>query len=123
MKPQLLIIEDDPAIRQMLDSALSFAGYPVAATHDARQALAMLPALAPALVLCDMLMAGMSGLEFCAELAGLPRVQQPPVILMSGLEEMEPEAADRCAAFLAKPFDLNALFAIVDQTLAARPAR
>ncbi|HEY1011812.1 MAG TPA: response regulator [Herpetosiphonaceae bacterium] len=122
MKPQLLIIEDDPAIRQMLDSALTFAGYPVAATHDARHALAMLPALAPALVLCDMLMAGMTGLEFCAELAALPGLQQPPVILMSGLEEMRPEAAGRAAGFLAKPFDLSTLFAIVDRTLAAREA-
>ena len=82
MKPQLLIIEDDPAIRQMLDSALTFAGYPVAATHDARQALTMLPALAPAHVHSDMLIAGMTGLEFCAELAALPEPHQPPEILM-----------------------------------------
>ena len=114
MTGRILIVDDDEGLRDSLQLVLAAEGYHVITAADGSQALAQLEAEAVDVVLCDLRMPGMDGLELLPQLAA----RQPGVtiILMSayGSEELAIEALQRGAHdYLAKPFQpAEALFTI-----------
>ena len=114
MMGRILIVDDDEGLRDSLQLVLAAEGYHVITAADGSQALAQLEAEAVDVVLCDLRMPGMDGLELLPQLAA----RQPGVtiILMSayGSEELAIEALQRGAHdYLAKPFQpAEALFTI-----------
>ena len=102
---RILIVDDDESLRESLALVLSAEGYEVVCAADAEAALSQLDVSTPELVLCDLRMPGMDGLELLPQL--VRRLPEATVILMSafGTAELAIEAMKRGAYdYLAKPF-------------------
>lgn len=110
----ILVVEDDPALREALTDTLELAGYSVITAGDAEQALASLDHCIPGLVLTDVQMPGMDGHTLLRAL----KARQPelPVILMTAYGQIERAVQairDGAADYLAKPFEPDNLLATV----------
>jgi len=124
MKRSLLIVDDDPRVRTSLVSALGDGYLTVRAAEDAESALAALGDGPVGVVLSDVKMPGMSGLELLKML----KVRAPDldVILMTAYDDLPlvAEAMKEGAAdFLVKPLDLHRLRGVLDRVFEDRQAR
>jgi two-component system, cell cycle response regulator len=104
----ILVVDDDPINRMLLSRDLERQGHRVATTEDGRQALAVLRAEPFDVVLLDVLMPELDGYETLAQIERDEKLRHIPVIMVSGLEDME--SVVRCiemgaADYLPKPFD------------------
>lgn len=108
---QILIVDDDAAIRRELSEVLAGEGYHVTAVGDGRQALAYLRGHpAPSLILLDLMMPVMDGWEFAATMRAESDFAQIPLVVMSCLEKSEANAALLGASgVLRKPLRLEKL--------------
>ena len=124
MPGALLIVDDDATVRESLGEALSEAGYDVRTAEDAARALAALATRAPDVVLTDVRMPGLDGLE----LLRLLRERSPgvQVILMTAYDDMPTVAAamrQGATDFLVKPLHLHALRDLLTRVFDDRRAR
>jgi CheY-like chemotaxis protein len=116
----VLIVEDDPDIREMLATLLGTEGFHVIAAEDGLEALHLLRAVRhrapdiPCLVLLDLKMPRLGGKEFRRAQLGDPTVANVPVAVMSGAVDLEQRAkALGAVATLAKPIDFDDLMEVV----------
>ena len=119
---RVLVVDDDRVIQQLLEVNLELEGYVVAGTAaDGQQALDMAAKLKPDLILLDIMMPKMDGLEVCRRLKDDPKLAKIPVILLSAraqdfdVREGLDIGAD---AYLTKPFDPVELLDVVGRLLA-----
>ena len=113
---KVLVVDDEPGVRDMLVAVLEEEGYAVVAASTGPRALEMLPQECPDLVLLDIMLPGVDGREVFRRMADLPAVATTPVILMSAAAR--PNMTDRrAAAFLPKPFDLDDLLVQVERNI------
>ena len=112
--PRVLVVDDDAGIRDLLDLALTNAGYAVALAEDGAAALAMVEAVAPDVILLDMRMPVLDGWAFTEAYRRPGR--RVPIVVMTAVRDAPERAAQIAAtAYLAKPFDLADLLACVAQ--------
>ncbi len=117
------IAEDNPILLQGLERALSSSGYDVRTAEGGQALLGLLdePAL-PDIVVVDVMMPGMTGLEVLEAVRANPRTAELPVMLITAAaEEFLPAsklAGDR-VDLLMKPFRLNELLTRIDENVAA----
>jgi CheY-like chemotaxis protein len=116
MPHRIAIVEDDESIRRMLVDALSEQGYDVVAYADGHGGLAGLRAAPPSLVLLDLRLPGLSGIEVCRALRADPTTAHVLVVMITGLNA----EADQILGFevgaddyVVKPFDPDELRARV----------
>lgn len=112
---QIVLVEDDTAIRESLAEILELEGYRVQAFADGVAALAWLSAGGrPAVAAVDLVMPLLSGEEFLRALRALPALGRLPVILMTAVSPDKGglPAAD---ALLVKPFELSAFLEAVER--------
>ena len=116
----VLIVEDDPEIREMLREILVTEGYYAVAAEDGLEALHLLRTVrhrapeAPCLVLLDLKMPRLGGNEFRRAQLGDPTVANVPIAVMSGATDLQERAeAMGAVATIAKPLDVDALIEIV----------
>jgi putative two-component system response regulator len=105
----ILVVEDDAQIREVLTDHLTKLGYGIIETASAEEALQRLQETTPDLVLTDIHMGGMSGIDLCATLKRDRRFQLLPVIILTGQSDLQARVAGLAAGaddFFAKPFDL-----------------
>ncbi len=116
--PDLLLIEDNTELRQVIREAVELDGYAVTLATDAEEALALLDGgYAPAVILSDIVMPHMSGLEFLRTLRAHPGWEDVVFIAMSGTINAKAEALEAGANYyLVKPFSFHDLFAILAQS-------
>lgn len=108
MRPDVLLIEDDPFIREALSEVLQDEGFAVETAVHGRAAADLLDAGArPRLILLDLMMPVMDGWQFMGLLRAHEDWAQIPVIVVSAAKEALPEGACSC---LSKPLDLAKLF-------------
>jgi CheY-like chemotaxis protein len=128
----VLIVEDDAGVRDALVGVLREEGYEVAAVADGAAALRLLEAgPLPSLILLDLMMPNMDGVEFRARQLAHPRWAQIPVIVLSAHSDVEQRAKQLAADdFLPKPMSCEALLHAVQNravtsvsATAARQAR
>ncbi len=103
---QLLVVEDDDDIRALFFATLRQAGYQPRVASSGEQALAQVRELVPDLVISDVSMPGLSGLEVCRALKAEPRTAGTAVLLVSALSgDADREAGLQAGAddYLAKP--------------------
>jgi CheY-like chemotaxis protein len=111
----VLVVDDDPDIVALLISALEAADYKVAATVDG-EALRVAHDLRPDLILLDIMMPGMDGVEVCQHLREDPVTEETPIIVMSAQHRLRTTAPLMLVnGRLPKPFDLDRLYATVDR--------
>lgn len=107
-----LVIDDNRAVADALCQMLLALGIKAIPAYGARPALAVLGAQTPALVLLDISMPGVSGLEILAYLKREPRLAGVPVVVVSSDDQAETRArvmAGGANAMLRKPLDVNVL--------------
>ena len=110
MAKRLLLVDDDPVIRESLSEALADDGIEVRTADSAEQALTMLGDGAPDIVLSDVRMTGLDGLELLRLLR--ERVPDLPIVLMTAFDDMPTVVTamrDGAVDFLTKPLDLHEL--------------
>jgi CheY-like chemotaxis protein len=114
----VLLVEDDPALRKTAAAALTLCGHDVASAEDGFEALTHVDALRPHIVVLDLHMPDMDGWEFLRRFRALPDCAAIPVVVMSAEVRVAVDELD-VQAFFPKPFDLDEFIDVVEQFLAA----
>lgn len=112
--PRLLIVDDDPEILSVMRRGLSYAGYVVDEAATGEQALALGLIRAPDLVVLDVLLPGLDGLEICRRLRGADPTL--PILMLTAKARVLDRVAGLDAGaddYLVKPFALDELLARV----------
>ena len=113
---RILVVDDEPQNIRLLQIRLQADGYTVLAANSGQEALELVQAEAPDLILLDIMMPGMNGFEVCQQLRAEEATQFIPVVMVTALAEQE----DRIRAieagaddFISKPFDSHEVLARV----------
>jgi two-component system, cell cycle response regulator len=122
---RILLVEDDEAVRSMVSQALLLEGHEIVAFDSAEAALEGTVADTPDVILLDVMLPGMSGLEMLERLRVDDRLCRVPVILISALDGQTVVEGLKGGAqdYVRKPFAIDELLARVAGTLAAKRAR
>lgn len=116
----LLLVEDSMPTRKIMSQLLIKQGFKVETAIDGAQALEVLPAISPDLVVLDIVMPNMNGYELCRQIKSDPKTKNVPVIICSSKGEdfdkywAMKQGAD---AYIAKPFEEKELIATIKQYL------
>ncbi len=120
MNSQILIVDDEPAIRQMLQFTLSAEGFDCHEAGSADEAAGALAAHVPDLILLDWMLPGVSGLDYARRLKRDPRTQGIPIIMLTAkdAEADKVRGLDSGADdYVTKPFSTQELLARVRAVL------
>ena len=113
----VLIVEDEEDLSFLLECVLHDAGYSTSCAHNGAEALAYMEAVLPDLIVSDLMMPVMSGVELCEVIAHDDHYLHIPVIVMSALYDLK--TADGCnyVGRIHKPFDLDSLLVAVESAI------
>ncbi|MBI2815870.1 MAG: response regulator [Acidobacteria bacterium] len=123
MSAAILVVDDEPANRLLLEEMLTAHGYTVASSADGQAALEDFARLRPDLVLLDVIMPRLNGLEVCRRLKSNPDTRLTPVVLVTSLADSEDRVRGIEAGaddFLNKPVDMSELLARVRSLLSVK---
>jgi two-component system phosphate regulon response regulator PhoB len=116
----ILVVDDDPAIREMLQLALTRGGFIVQQAGSALEARDQLSKLTPDLILLDWMLPGQSGFEFARHLRRNPTHRKIPVIMLTARDQAEDKVAALDAGaddYVSKPFSIIELQARIKAVL------
>ena len=121
--PQILVVEDDAAIRGLVSEVLRDDGYEVSEASNGLEALEALSDGRPDLIVLDLMMPVMDGWTFVEECHRSRACDEVPIVVTSASHDL-PSTAERLRSFgvrtcLAKPFDVDGLLALVERYVAA----
>ncbi len=123
MASTILVVEDEPAIQELISVNLSFAGHKVLRALDAEQAKGLINAELPDLILPDWMLPGSTGLNLARNLRGSERTRDIPIIMLTAksseadkVEGLESGADD----YITKPFSPKELMARIKAVLRRR---
>jgi CheY-like chemotaxis protein len=126
IKPMLLVVDDDQAMRDILEPVLISLGYDVTLVGGGNHALRELTHMRPDAILMDIRLTDSDGVTLTRQLKASPHLAHIPIILMTGdsrreqlMSSIEAGAAD----FIAKPFTIGVLRAKLEKVLRAGAAR
>ncbi len=109
--PCVLVVEDDPDLREAMQVILEDAGYSAIVAADGREALERVAESPPRVVLMDLHLPEMSGQEALTHLRRLP--QHIPVVFMSGFRVRQDAETYGADAHLEKPFAIGDMLQVV----------
>jgi CheY-like chemotaxis protein len=120
--PRILVVDDEPLIRELVADALSETGFDVHSAASGLQALDLLRRWLPHAIVLDLMMPQMDGLGFSEALGREPRLASIPVLLVTAGHAPH-DAAHRthARAVLSKPFEIDDLLDLVIE-LAGEPS-
>jgi CheY-like chemotaxis protein len=117
----ILVVDDDPAIRDVVADILESSDYAVQRAVDGADALAKIRQDQPAAVLLDLMLPLMDGWDFLRSCREDPPCARVPIVVMSAARDARAVADELGArAFLAKPFELDTMLSVVERV--AQPA-
>src|SRR5512145_256591 len=108
MDSMVLIVDDEYAGRETLQSVLEGEGYNIELAENGFQAIEKAKKLLPDVILLDVMMPGMTGFEVCQRIRGDPEIAEIPIIVLTALDDRESLLnALKAGAddFISKPFD------------------
>jgi DNA-binding response OmpR family regulator len=121
MRHKVLVVDDEADNRAFLKGILEPQGFSVLTAQHPREALDAAELSQPDLILSDVAMPGMSGLELCRRIKASPRTARIPVILMSGAHKEEKDQAEGIDLgaddYLLKPFTSRLMLAKINGVL------
>jgi two-component system chemotaxis response regulator CheY len=111
----ILVVDDDPEIRDAICMVLGAEGYPTNSAGDGEEAIERLHDDRPCLILLDLMMPRMNGWQFCERERTDPGFAKIPVVIMTAFGEKFPDAVETCGAvaLLKKPFSIDAILDVV----------
>jgi CheY-like chemotaxis protein len=109
--PKVLVVDDDPAILEICSDLLQTEGYTVMVATNGQQALEQIRTEPPQVVLMDIMMPVLDGVEACRQVKANPATADIPVVLMSARTNLTRQSQDLASAdaLVAKPFDIDHL--------------
>lgn len=121
-KSTILIVEDDPAIQELLAETLRDAGYEALGAAEGGEAVDLARQRRPDLVVLDLAIPGLSGHSVLHELRESPDTRHIPVVIASGYEGLLPEEDQPLVqGVLQKPYDLDEFLETVASALRREP--
>jgi CheY-like chemotaxis protein len=120
MTDRILIVDDNAQNLKLARVILSTAGYEVATAKDAEEAVETLPAFSPALILMDLQLPGMDGLELTRRLKSDPARAHILIVALTAYAmkgDEEKARAAGCDGYITKPVDTDALPRLVAEVL------
>lgn len=114
----VLVVDDEIQFAEALEKILSNHGLDVATASNGRQALDRIAQRTPDLILIDLMMPVMDGVELCHHLQGDPATQRIPVVVISVLYQLPRSLEGRVKHFMHKPFSTGELLRTVNLYLA-----
>lgn len=125
MKPGrlVLIVDDDAYMRRVVRQNLLSGGYRVEEANSGERAVELIRLLRPDLVLLDIVMEGMNGLEVCARLKSDPELADTPVLFLSAAGDVSTKVAGfeiGARDYIVKPVDSRELISRVRAAIAAK---
>ena len=121
----ILVIEDYSDTRELLSSFLRRKGYEVIQAENGKEGLLTASERHPDLILMDLALPEMDGVEATRRIHEVPKLSQIPIFVVSAYvtEEVKADArAAGCTEVFAKPIDVEALLKRIAETLSTRPA-
>ena len=124
MKPatrRILLVDDEPSIIKMIGKRLEMAGFEVSFAMDGQTALTKVRQEAPTLIILDMMLPKLSGLDVCAALKHDPQTRHIPVLVFTGKGQLVDEQLCReygADAYLNKSFRGDEIVQHVEALLA-----
>ena len=116
-RPLVLVVDDDPSVRELLSEVLTVRGYHVATASDAISAFARIARGGIDLVLLDIMLPVVNGIEVCEELRAREATCCLPVIMVTALGDAPQRQAAYAAGandYIVKPFDVDELLERVE---------
>jgi len=108
--PDIIIIDDDPMVGELSKDLLTDEGYNVLLLQDSMEAIATVKANKPRLIITDIMMPGISGMEICKAVRSDPTLKDVKIIVVSGKSyQIEKQRAFQLGAdfFLQKPYNVD----------------
>jgi len=119
-QPQVLVVEDEAAIREMIAFALERAGMQVQLAADSREALASISQKRPDIILMDWMMPGVSGIDLTRRLRREPYTEEIPIIMLTAKVSEDDKVSGLEAGtddYVIKPFSPRELLARIRAVL------
>ncbi len=123
MAATILVVEDEPAIQELVVCNLEIAGHRTLRAESAEQALRMVRDELPDLIVLDWMLPGINGIEFARRLRSDKRTQSVPLIMLTArAEEQDKLAGLETGAddYITKPFSFDTLLAAIHKRLPAQ---
>lgn len=121
----ILVVDDDPLIRDLLELTLGGAGFKVVLAVDGNDAAKKLDALEPHLIITDLMMPGQGGYEFIRTLPGAGAGSTPVLVVSASALDASTIAMIKQEAnvqeFFSKPIKMNALILSIHKLLGTAP--
>jgi len=124
-QPSILVVDDEEIMRNALKRILEAEGYKVLLAEDAMGLTKVLDTAHFDLILCDINLPWVDGLELCAMLKGHPALNHVPLVLVSGRktkEDIEKGFAAGCNDYVTKPFEIEKIIEVVSKSLDLKEA-
>jgi CheY-like chemotaxis protein len=119
----VVVVEDDPDIREAIREMLEFEGYPVVAFENGKEALERLhESLNPGLIILDLMMPVMNGVQFLRARQGDEALADIPVFVVSAVGKQKDIIREGAQGFLRKPVDAGDILDIVKAHIHSRTA-
>ena len=119
--PRVVVVDDDPPIVEVVCAALDAAGIPALGVTQAAEAFWSIRRYQPQMVILDVQMPGVNGIDLLHQLRADPHTMNLPVIFLTANQhvvwQQTPNYAELGALLLPKPFQVDQLLALVKKTL------
>jgi CheY-like chemotaxis protein len=111
----ILVVEDDPLIRLLLQEVLEEAGYPIELVDDGARALDVIHASPPALILLDLILPSLTGAAIIMHIHANETLRAIPIIVMTAHQELPEPLRPYVHTMFRKPFDVFRLLALIGE--------
>ncbi|HEX8597430.1 MAG TPA: response regulator [Chloroflexia bacterium] len=113
----VLIVDDEDDLSHLLECVLNDAGYSTSCAHNGAEALAYMKSELPDLIVSDLMMPVMSGVELCEVMSKSDTYLHIPIIILSSVSDLK--IADGCnyVGRFCKPFDLSSFLVTVESVI------
>ena len=115
-----MTVDDSASMRQMISFTLTQAGHKVIEACDGRDALAKLAATSPDMLITDLNMPNMDGIELIKQARALPKLKFTPIIMLTTESQDDKKQAGKAAGatgWIVKPFKAEQLTAVIGKLL------
>ncbi len=119
-KKKIIIVDDDKAVLESLEKLLVLSGFEALSTQDSREAVSKIKAFKPNIILLDLLMPHLGGLEICEILNADKETQGIPILVLSALDkEVDIKKAYYLGVvdYITKPYDFQDLLRKINKAV------